>query len=242
MAVLASMTSCRSSFCPVPRSCSVRFCRSLPTVNPQCWSIIMGWYSRPTWTQQQGTHSHPTPSTNCYVGSGWSRDSSVATTAYELNGLGLMPDRGKKLFSFPESTDGFWDPPSLLSYGYQGHRIAVFFFLLFQSSVIPENRKHDVSEAGSFSVLRWSRKTPTQFDPLERSNLNHWPSILPFTSGRKQIQFPKRRVFYSLEYMTMEKVQKRSNSGLYTTFKTLWNLRVLRDTLGIKWPVREADN
>jgi hypothetical protein len=49
---------------------------------------------------------------------------------------------------------------------------------LFTSSVIPENRKHDVSETGSFSVLRWGRKTPTQFDPLERTNFNHWPSHL----------------------------------------------------------------
>jgi hypothetical protein len=37
-----------------------------------------------------------------------------------------------------------------------------------------------------------------------------------FTWGRKQIQFPKHRVFYSLEYQTMEKVQKPSNSVFYT--------------------------
>jgi hypothetical protein len=64
-----------------------------------------------------------------------------------------MPGRGKTFFSIPESTDWFWDPPSLLSNGYQGHRTADFVGL-FTSSVIPENRKHDVSETGSFSVLR----------------------------------------------------------------------------------------
>jgi hypothetical protein len=38
----------------------------------------------------------------------------------------------------------------------------------------------------------------------------------PFTRERKQIQFPKRRVFHSLEYRTMEKVQKPDNSVCYT--------------------------
>jgi hypothetical protein len=41
-------------------------------------------------------------------------------------------------------------------------------FGLFPSSGILENRKHDVSETGSVSVLRWG--------PLERANLNHWTS------------------------------------------------------------------
>jgi hypothetical protein len=40
--------------------------------------------------------------------------------------------------------------------------------------------------------------------------------ISSFIWGRKQIQFPKRHVFYSLEYRTMEKVQKPSNSMCYT--------------------------
>jgi hypothetical protein len=50
-------------------------------------------------------------------------------------------------------------------------------FGLFPSSGILENRKHDVSETGSVSVLRWRReKTPTQLGPLERANLSHWIS------------------------------------------------------------------
>jgi hypothetical protein len=43
-------------------------------------------------------------------------------------------------------------------------------------------------------------KTPTQLDPLERE----W----------KRIQFPKRCVFYFLEYRMMDKVQKPSNSEM----------------------------
>jgi hypothetical protein len=34
-------------------------------------------------------------------------------------------------------------------------------------------KKHNVSETGSVSVLRWE-KTPTQLGPLERANLNPW--------------------------------------------------------------------
>jgi hypothetical protein len=41
-------------------------------------------------------------------------------------------------------------------------------------------------------------------------------SFSPFTWGRKQVQFPKCRVFYSLEYRSMKKVQKSSNSVCYT--------------------------
>jgi hypothetical protein len=57
---------------------------------------------------------------------------------------------------------------------------------LFPSSGILQNRKHDVSETGSVSVLRWGGggKTHIQLGPLER------------------------------EYRTMEKVQKPSNSKL----------------------------
>jgi hypothetical protein len=37
-----------------------------------------------------------------------------------------------------------------------------WFFGLCPSSGILETRKHDVSETGSVSVLRWAEKTPTQ--------------------------------------------------------------------------------
>jgi hypothetical protein len=67
-------------------------------------------------------------------------------------------------------------------------------------------------------------ETPTLLGPSERANqvqwlklvlsegLN-WVGVSPFTWGRKQIQFPKRRVFYFLEYRTMDKVRKPRNSN-----------------------------
>jgi hypothetical protein len=76
------------------------------------------------------------------------------------------------------------------------------FFGLFPSSDILENRKYDVSE----TALR-----------LALSKGPNWVGVVSlFNWGRKQIQFPKCRVLYSLEYQTMEKVQKPSNSVCYT--------------------------
>jgi hypothetical protein len=55
------------------------------------------------------------------------------------------------------------------------------------------------------SLVQWLR--------LVLSKGPNWVGVFShFTWGRKQIQFPKRRVFYSLEYRTMEKVPKPSNS------------------------------
>jgi hypothetical protein len=42
------------------------------------------------------------------------------------------------------------------------------------------NEKHNVSETGSVSVLRWG-KTPTLLGPLERANLNHCQSENPIS-------------------------------------------------------------
>jgi hypothetical protein len=54
-------------------------------------------------------------------------------------------------------------------------KVVYWVFWTFPSSGILETRKHDVSETGSVSILRWEReKTPTQLGPLERANLNHW--------------------------------------------------------------------
>jgi hypothetical protein len=53
-------------------------------------------------------------------------------------------------------------------------------FLTFPSTGVLENRKHDVSESGSVSVLKWggqdtySVKTCTQLGLLERANLSRW--------------------------------------------------------------------
>jgi hypothetical protein len=58
-------------------------------------------------------------------------------------------------------------------YNTQNYRV----FGLLPSPCILENRKHDVSETGFVSVLRWrEEKTPTQLGPLKRANLN--PVIL----------------------------------------------------------------
>jgi hypothetical protein len=69
--------------------------------------------------------------------------------------------------------------------------------------------------------------TESQWWRLALSEGPKWGVFSNFTWGRKQIQFPKRRVFYSLEYRTMEKVQKPSNSVLYTIVRTLQNLRII---------------
>jgi hypothetical protein len=58
-------------------------------------------------------------------------------------------------------------------------------FGLFPLCRILGNRRHEVSENGSVSV---------------------------FLSHLKQIQFPKRRVFYYLKFRTTEKVENPSNS------------------------------
>jgi hypothetical protein len=46
-------------------------------------------------------------------------------------------------------------------------------FVLFPSSGILENRKHDVSVAGSLSVLKCGGKASSQLGPLEKVNLSY---------------------------------------------------------------------
>jgi hypothetical protein len=63
-----------------------------------------------------------------------------------------------------------------------------WIFGLFPSSGILENRKHDVSETGSVSILRSrGETTPTQLDPLERANLNHWTTPIRYTQLFNQL-------------------------------------------------------
>jgi hypothetical protein len=77
----------------------------------------------------------------------------------------------------------------------------------------------------NFSIVRYSRKWKTRrfenwicFRPQVSGGKTpiQLGAFSPLTWGRKQIQFPKCRVFYFLEYRTMEKVQKPSNSECYT--------------------------
>jgi hypothetical protein len=53
------------------------------------------------------------------------------------------------------------------------HTQNYWVFGLFPSYGILGNRKHDVSETGSVSVLRCEGKTRTQLGPLDKANLNH---------------------------------------------------------------------
>jgi hypothetical protein len=72
-------------------------------------------------------------------------------------------------------------------------------------------KKHNVSETGSVSVLRWG-KTPTLLGPIERANLNHW------------IQFPKRYVFSLLFMKNPDDGQSPKTQYLcvlYTIVRTL---------------------
>jgi hypothetical protein len=61
-------------------------------------------------------------------------------------------------------------------------------------------------------------------------NINESPfckwNVPPHTWGRKQIQFPKPRVFYFLEHHTMKKIQKPTN------FKCIYMLRY-RNVVGL---------
>jgi hypothetical protein len=65
-------------------------------------------------------------------------------------------------------------------------------FGLCPSSGIVKTRKHDVSETGSVSVLRWGGKTSTQFGPLQSEDLNHWSPRNSIPKTRRYVP-PKRR-------------------------------------------------
>jgi hypothetical protein len=81
------------------------------------------------------------------------------------------------------------------------------------------------------------RKIPTLLGPLETTNLKWLRLALSkgpkrvgvsfLTWGRKQVQFPKHSVYQYLESRTMDKVQKPSNSVLYTIVRNLQILRIL---------------
>jgi hypothetical protein len=91
------------------------------------------------------------------------------------------------------------------------------FFWTF--SIVLYSKKHDVSETWSVSVLRWRwGRRPTQLGPLEREREREWLRLTlskgpnwvgvfspTFTWGRKQIKFPKRRVFWSTGRWKMSK-------------------------------------
>jgi hypothetical protein len=78
-----------------------------------------------------------------------------------------------------------------------------FSFGLFSSSGVLENRKHDVSETGSVSVLRWRwEKTPIQLGPKELISITFWGAQLsrrllpPSPEDRNRSSF--RNVVFSI--------------------------------------------
>jgi hypothetical protein len=48
-----------------------------------------------------------------------------AATAYELDGRGSIPGRGKRFFCTPQRPDRLWGPPSLISNVYLGFSLGV---------------------------------------------------------------------------------------------------------------------
>jgi hypothetical protein len=72
-----------------------------------------------------------------------------------------------------------------------------WIFGLCPSSGILETRKHNVSETGSVSVLRWREETPILLGPLERANLNHWTSDVSSPSPEDGNRSSLRNVVFS---------------------------------------------
>jgi hypothetical protein len=96
-----------------------------------------------------------------------------------------------------------------------------------------------------FSILAFRCLLPLHLrmetDPVSETSCFHDYSLYflyllsgvfsPFTWGRKQIQFLKRRVFYSPEYQMTEKVQKPSNSVCYTPSSEPFRIYLLQHSL-----------
>jgi hypothetical protein len=69
-------------------------------------------------------------------------------------------------------------------------------------------KKHNVSETGSVSILKWG-KTPTLLGPLERANLKNKTKNVVFFHC------------YLGKIRTMDKFRKPNISVLYTIVRTL---------------------
>jgi hypothetical protein len=91
---------------------------------------------------------------------------------------------------------------------------------------------HNVSEAGSVSILRWGGEISTVLGPLERSNLSHWTRPLSPEDGNRS-SF-RNFVFYSV-FRTPDEEQspKISNSECYTPFRNHWTALDTRQSLGV---------
>jgi hypothetical protein len=102
-----------------------------------------------------------------------------------------------------------------------GHSKLLGFWTL---SIVRYSKQLDDSETGSVSVLRWGAQDT--WLGLDISKGPNWVGVFLLTWGRKQIQFPKRRVFYFLEYRKTWKSKNPSNSECYTEpFRIYWSFK-----------------
>jgi hypothetical protein len=114
-----------------------------------------------------------------------------------------------------------------------------FFFLLF--SILRYSRNYKTRRFGNWACFRPQvrRKTPTQLGPVERANLNIWTQLSRCSRPRLRMQKISSRVLYFLEYRTMEKIQKPSNSEFYTPsyepFRIYLMMTILVDTSSKKF-------
>jgi hypothetical protein len=128
-------------------------------------------------------------------------------------------------------------------------------YALSPSSGILETRKHDVSETGSVSVIGYGEEDTYSVVSLrkcQRQSLDTMAQqsrcLPPHTWGRKQSQFPKRCF---LQHLTMDKVQKPSNSKYYTPSSEPFRIyferyypgfclarlkKITKNTVRISWP------
>jgi hypothetical protein len=103
-------------------------------------------------------------------------------------------------------------------------------------------RKHGVSETGSVSVLKWGvgghllcwgQLGPQSLNQVQWLRLalskgpNRVGAVVPFTWGRKRNLFPKRRVFWYLEFQTMDEVREPSGSECCTPSTVSFRLHIL---------------
>jgi hypothetical protein len=110
----------------------------------------------------------------------------------------------------------------------------------FTFSIVRYSRKQKTRRFGNWICFRpqmgGGRKTPIQLGHLERANIDHNRPVIeisslkvsqqsmclpPLTRGRKQIQFPKRHVFYFLEYRTTAEAHNPSNCVIHHRQKPL---------------------
>jgi hypothetical protein len=98
-------------------------------------------------------------------------------------------------------------------------------------------RKHNVSETVSASVLRRGKGDTYSVGFLRKSwpkSLDHRIEVSSF-EGTQQSLLPKLSVLYSLEYRSVDELQRQWFWVLCTTMRTLWNILGIRFCLLVNW-------